>query len=386
MCPWFESRWYHITKTSGLRSACFISDLFPMKAVFAQSPEPHIDPLFESLRKWLGQHTPTSVVVVTDPMTEKWCLPALNPHLPPGTQFLRLGQHGEKIKSIEHTHALWDSFEGMGMDRHGLVIALGGGTITDLTAFASSTYLRGVHFWLIPTTLLAMVDAAVGGKTGINFRGLKNRLGTFASPVGISIHTAFLDTLNAREMSNGWAEHIKHTLIASEEAAQLPWEDTMRNAQPQAFEEAILYSIGIKSNIVDQDPTETKGARKTLNFGHTTGHALEAWAMGQSIDLKHGEAVAWGMRIALKLSELNESCPNCASGDFDGVSRSLMELIPLPCNVPDAPVLWEFMRSDKKNEGDQVKVVLLDGPGRPKFDQEVTLTDLEQAILQLPIS
>ena len=108
--------------------------------------------------------------------------------------------------------------------------------------------------------------------------------------------------------------------------------------------------------------------------------------MGQSIDLKHGEAVAWGMRIALKLSELNESCPNCASGDFDGVSRSLMELIPLPCNVPDAPVLWEFMRSDKKNEGDQVKVVLLDGPGRPKFDQEVTLTDLEQAILQLPAS
>ena len=185
-----------------------------MKAALAPTSDIHVDPLFASLRQWLGDNSPTSVAVVTDPMTEKWCLSALNPHLPPGTQFLRLGQHGEKIKSLEHAHALWDSFEGMGMDRHGLVIALGGGTISDLTAFASSTYLRGVRFWLIPTTLLSMVDASIGGKTGINFRGLKNRIGTFAKPEGVSIHTDFLDTLDAREMANGWAEHIKHTLWA----------------------------------------------------------------------------------------------------------------------------------------------------------------------------
>lgn len=373
-------------KTSGLSSACFISDLSNMKAALDSIPNIHIDPLFKSLRAWLDDHSPTSVAVVTDPMTEKWCLPALNPHLPPGTQFLRLGQHGEKIKSIEHTHALWDSFEGMGMDRHGLVIALGGGTITDLTAFASSTYLRGVHFWLIPTTLLSMVDASIGGKTGINFRGLKNRIGTFAQPSGVSIHSSFLDTLDAREMANGWAEHIKHTLIASKEARELPWENTLKSAQPEAFEGAIIESIAIKSNIVDQDALETNGTRKTLNFGHTSGHALESWAMEQSADLKHGEAVAWGMRIALKMSEFHAECPQVKPGEFDGVSRSLATLIPLPCGIPDAEVLWNIMGHDKKNQGEQVKVVLLNGPGCPKVDVNVTLEDFQQALSQLPSS
>ena len=384
MCPWFESRWYHTQITGGLRSACFILALFQMQAGLALPPNIHVDPQFEALRNWMGTHSPTSVVVVTDPMTEKCCLPLLNPHLPPGAQFLRLGQHGETIKSIEHAHALWDSFEGMGMDRHGLVIALGGGTLSDLTAFASSTYLRGVRFWLVPTTLLSMVDASVGGKTGINFRGLKNRIGTFASPVGTSIHTAFLDTLNAREMSNGWAEHIKHTLLSSDLALDLPWENTLTAADSEAFEAAIHSSILIKSGIVNQDAHETEGTRKTLNFGHTSGHALESWAMAQSEDLKHGEAVAWGMRLALKMSELHPECPRAKLGDFDRASRSLAELIPLPCVPPDAATLWEWMRSDKKNRGDQVKVVLLDGVGRPKIDLNVTLSDFEQALSQLP--
>ena len=357
-----------------------------MKAALALPPETHVDPQFKALRNWLDDHTPTSVVVVTDPLTEKCCLPLLNPHLPPGTQFLRLGQHGETIKSIEHAHALWDSFEGMGMDRHGLVIALGGGTITDLTAFASSTYLRGIDFWLIPTTLLSMVDASIGGKTGINFRGLKNRIGTFSSAVGVSIHTAFLDTLNAREMSNGWAEHIKHTLLSSKQALELPWERTLSDAHPDAFEAAIVHSIGIKAHIVNQDALETNGTRKTLNFGHTSGHALESWALAQSEDLKHGEAVAWGMRIALKMSELHAECPESKPGDFDGASRSLAALIPLPCVPPDAATLWEWMRSDKKNLGDQVKVVLLDGPGCPKIDVTVALADFEEALLQLPVA
>jgi len=355
-----------------------------MKAALAPTSDIHVDPLFASLRQWLGDNSPTSVAVVTDPMTEKWCLSALNPHLPPGTQFLRLGQHGEKIKSLEHAHALWDSFEGMGMDRHGLVIALGGGTISDLTAFASSTYLRGVRFWLIPTTLLSMVDASIGGKTGINFRGLKNRIGTFAKPEGVSIHTDFLDTLDAREMANGWAEHIKHTLLASEDAKELPWEKTLESANAEAFEAAILRSISIKSNIVDQDALETKGTRKTLNFGHTSGHALESWAMAQSLEVKHGEAVAWGMRLALKMSEFSSDCPQVKPGDFDGISRSLATLIPLPCAVPDAEVLWEFMRSDKKNLGEQVNVVLLNGLGCPRVDVNVTLADFEQALAGLP--
>ena len=165
---------------------------------------------------------------------------------------------------------------------------------------------------------------------------------------------------------------------------ELPWENTLSNAHSDAFEAAILHSIGIKTHIVNQDALETNGTRKTLNFGHTSGHALESWAIAQSEDLKHGEAVAWGMRVALKMSELHADCPKSKPGDFDGVSRSLAGLIPLPCVPPDATTLWERMRSDKKNLGDQVKVVLLDGPGCPKIDVTVALSDFEEALLQLP--
>lgn len=333
----------------------------------------------------MEERGPTSIAVVTDPMTEKLCLPLLAPHLPPGTQFLRLGQHGEKIKSIEHAHAMWDSLEGMGMDRKGLVIALGGGTITDLTAFVASTYLRGVACWLVPTTLLAMVDAAIGGKTGINFQGFKNRIGTFHHPEGISIHAGFLDTLGARQMANGWAEHIKHLLLFS--ASPLPFREgdalhaVFTDGPDTAdLEAAILESIRFKLDIVDRDQRETAGIRQWLNLGHTAGHALESWAMEQGLDLHHGEAVAWGLRVALTLSEQHGACPQAEPGCFSSASALIEALIPLPVKPPEAKTLWPLMLTDKKNSDGQVNMVLLNGQGQPVYPVCVTAEAFEGAV------
>lgn len=343
-------------------------------------PNVYLDRSFAQLRGWIEDKRPTSVVVIMDRMTERHCLPLLSPHLPPGTQFLGLSQIGEPNKTLEHAHAIWDSLDGIGMDRHGLVISLGGGTITDLGAFVASTYLRGVNSWLIPTTLLGMVDASVGGKTGVNFNGLKNRIGTFQTAQGISINPGFLGTLPPREIANGWAEHVKHRLIHSVQGV----EDLLRiqpaHAEAASLESAILDSVRIKQHIVEEDPLEQNGNRKVLNFGHTIGHAFESWAMDNETDLKHGEAIAWGMRVALKMSELRPDCPGAPAGHFEEVSHYIASAVPISCPVPDAAALWALMQSDKKNVGGRVQVVLLNGFGCPVPHAEVDFEHLNAAI------
>jgi 3-dehydroquinate synthase len=342
----------------------------------------HIDPTFEALRSWIELKRPTSIVVITDQQTEKHCLPHLTPHLPPGTQFLGLAGHGESIKTLEYLHAIWDSLEGMSMDRNGLIIALGGGTVTDLVAMAAGTYMRGIPFWLIPTTLLGMVDASIGGKTGINFNGLKNRIGTFHNPEGISIHTDNLSSLDPRELRNGWAEHIKHILIHPD-ALDESMADTLPKLDasiPAAeLSHAIATSVGIKWSTVLQDPEEKSGMRKVLNFGHTTGHALESSILGSGGDIKHGEAIAWGMRIALIISGQHASCPQVDDNTYRLVIDFLKQQVPLHCAVPDAVTLWRIMSTDKKNAGGQILMVLLDGPGNPVIDVPVTFEAFEAA-------
>jgi len=358
----------------------------PMHTATSEAPHIHLDPTFEALRQGIERKRPTSIVVITDRNTERFCLPLLSPHLPPGTQFLGLSGHGESIKTLEYLHAIWDSMEGMSTDRNGLIIALGGGTVTDLVGLAASTYMRGIPFWLIPTTLLGMVDAAIGGKTGINFNGLKNRIGTFHNPQGISINTDLLSTLHPRELRNGWAEHIKHTLIQTGHSG-VPEADiaAILDAEAPSSElaHAISTSIRIKWSTVLKDPEEKLGLRKALNLGHTAGHALESLSLEAGQDIKHGEAVAWGMRLALTLSGQHPSCPHADESTFLDVMEALAQQIPLQCPVPDAAELWSRMSTDKKNKGGETLMVLLDGPGKPIIDVAVTFESFAGAYAAL---
>ena len=378
MCPWFESRWYHDPRQadSGPLVAFWAimsgQDLFPEHI--------HLDARFEALRTWLDEHRPPSIVVITDRNTEKHCLPLLAPHLPPGTQFLALSSHGEAIKTLPFAHGVWDSLEGMGMDRHGLVIGLGGGTVTDLVAFTADTYMRGVHCWLIPTTVLGMVDASVGGKTGINLNHLKNRIGTFHTPDGISINPEFLSTLDDRERRNGWAEHFKHHLITSDAPLEMTGGLIDGTASGEEVMKALAYSVRSKWDVVTQDPTESTGWRKILNFGHTGGHALEGWALENGVDIKHGEAVAWGMRLALNLSILHPECPGADEAAFAPLLEFFERAFPLPGAMPDKEELWARMQTDKKNLGGRLRFVLLDGVGQPKPDLEVSRELVDSAL------
>lgn len=208
---------------------------------------------------------------------------------------------GEENKKLESVSMVWKFLSRSGADRKSLLINIGGGMLTDLCGFAATTFKRGIDFINIPTTLLSQVDASVGGKTGINFNGLKNEIGTFCEPVAVAISTQFLKTLDKQNLVSGFAEMIKHGLIFS--PAHL---NELRPVDPgnpdyDAFRDYIRHSVEIKQHFVMNDPLE-RNIRKALNFGHTVGHAIESLALEQNIPLLHGYAVAWGMIAELYLS------------------------------------------------------------------------------------
>lgn len=345
--------------------------------------KPALDPHLHRVLDWIDRARPNRLAVIMDPNTEKHCLPVVSPLLPPHTDFLRLSEAGEEIKRIEHAHALWSSLDEAGYDRNSAIIGLGGGTVTDLSAFVASTYLRGVNFWLIPTTLLAMVDAAAGGKTGINLGGAKNRIGTFSHPAGISLSPEFLTSLPPRHLLSGMAEHVKHLLLTH------PLEDMPRrmDALPSldgpldsdAFAELIRESVDIKDSIVRQDVEETNGIRKQLNLGHTAGHALESWAISEGHDLLHGEAVAWGLGIelAISASRMDQDAP--AASMMVSLRAALAERFPCPVSAPPADELWTWAKMDKKNDAEAVRMVLLSEGGEPLVDQTVAFEEFSAA-------
>ncbi len=359
----------------------------------------HIETEFEALEQYIAKKKPSQIVVVMDETAEKLCLPLIGHVIPEDAHPFVLGSEGEDVKRIENAHALWSGFEDVGVDRSSLVIALGGGSVTDLVGFAAGTYMRGVACWLVPTTLLAMVDAAIGGKTGINLGGAKNRVGSFSAPVGVSICGDFMPTLSARAIRSGYAEHQKHYLISK--ATEL--EKTARWVGPDAglLAETVGASAEVKMSIVREDPLEQKarGGRAVLNFGHTAGHALESWAMGAGEDLTHGEAVAWGLRVALELSAIVAERAGDAEGSWatqDKIAGALREeaahlavAIPCPASlvdgaeaVSDADLtsLWTTMERDKKSRGGRVRWVLLEQVGVATAGHEVGFKEFRKAV------
>ena len=287
-------------------------------------------------------------------------------------------QAGDEHKTLESLTHVWQEMQRLGATRHSLLVSLGGGMVTDLGGFAASTFKRGMHLVNIPTTLLAMVDASVGGKTGINFGGLKNELGVFRNASSVILDTIFLRTMDHENMLSGYAEMLKHGLIGSDKRDVLSELLTFDLEQPdlQQLKRMVADSVAVKQRVVQEDPTE-QGLRKALNLGHTVGHAFESLAL-QRHPVLHGYAVAWGLICELYLSVVKTAFP---TDKMRQVTRFILERygrMPITCD--DYPILLELMTHDKKNTAGQINFTLLSDVGRLQINQTATKAEIEEAL------
>jgi len=277
---------------------------------------------------------------------------------------------GEGIKNWESLAQLWNFFSNCGADKRTYVICIGGGSLSDLVGFAAGCYHRGLPLILIPTTVLSMVDAAIGGKNGINWHGVKNQIGMRHMPEQIVIQSHWLETLPWKEQVSGWIEMAKHALTESL-ATAVDFLDE-QGPNPESLKHWIPISARFKWKIVISDPDEN-GARKVLNFGHTVGHALEALAQQEDRELPHGIAVAWGMETALHLSVALRGLPAGSAHLAINKLRSWLD-----DEVPpewEAEQIWPYMLKDKKNHNGQVMEVLLRDWGQPEWNCLVRFSD-----------
>ena len=271
---------------------------------------------------------------------------------------------GEEYKNISTCNFIWEQLTINNFDRNALLINLGGGVIGDIGGFCAATYKRGLEFIHIPTTLLAMVDASVGGKLGIDFKGFKNQIGLFNNPKAVLISSEFLETLAESELKSGFAEVVKHALISDNSLwvkikntpfTDLDWEDITDT------------SVQIKNKIVLADPFE-KGERKKLNFGHTFGHAIESYYLEKRTPISHGEAVFMGMILETKISDLSET-------DKNEIKNYVLSNFALPY-TPKKSSLHKFLINDKKNQNGKINFTLLNGIGNCSFDNLFSLDEL----------
>lgn len=273
---------------------------------------------------------------------------------------------GEENKKIDTVLKIWKFLSENGGDRKSLLINIGGGMLTDLAGFAASTFKRGIDFINVPTTLLSQVDASVGGKTGINFNGLKNEVGTFSEPQAVIINTRFLSTIDAENLKSGFAEMIKHGLIHSPGHYVDLQNFDLENVDYERIGKLIEDSVSVKSYFVSNDLTENN-IRKALNFGHTVGHAFESLAMEQERPILHGHAVAYGMIVELYLS--HKTC-NYNKEAFMNAAKWLTSIYGrFEFDSIDYPRLYELMTHDKKNEAGKINFTLIPETGQIAINQ-----------------
>lgn len=304
--------------------------------------------------------------VLTDENTHTYCFPLLSkiPQIRNAKEIVIPA--GDTNKTIENLYRVWQLLTENGATRHSLLLNVGGGMITDLGGFAAATFKRGISYINIPTTLLGAVDAAVGGKTGINFGGFKNEIGSFYSSQTVIICSDFFKSLDRQALLSGFAEMIKHALIHSEEEWNEILTYSFEKVDFTKLNELVFRSVKIKQDIVEKDPYE-KNIRKALNFGHTTGHAFESFAMHSGKPVPHGYAVAWGMIVELWLS--HRLC-NFPKEKLQSAVRFIQHhygAFTITCD--DYESLYEIARHDKKNIGDTINFTLLGNIGDVQIDQ-----------------
>ena len=332
-----------------------------------------IAPVTESLPAFLDAHEFSAVAVIADNHTFKFCYPDLKAFLPKHT-LVRI-KAGEEQKHIATCELIWDALTRANFDRHALVLNLGGGVIGDMGGFCAATYKRGIAFVQVPTTLLAQVDASVGGKLGIDFNGFKNHIGVFKQPNAVLIDPTFLATLPERELRSGFAEIIKHCLIA--DAAM--WDDVRRrDLDEQDWPALVAHSVAVKQRVVEQDPTE-KGLRKILNFGHTLGHAIETYYLTHSRKrLLHGEAIAIGMLAEAFIAFQKKMIDQLLLTQIEEYIFAVYGNARL--TEDDTEPILALTLQDKKNRGREVRMSLLDGPGSCAFDIPVSASEMRRGL------
>lgn len=322
---------------------------------------------------------PDRVFLLVDTETRNLCLPVLGEV--EGLDSARVITIGatDVWKNLESLSHVWEELQKGGATRHSLLINLGGGMVTDLGGFAASTFKRGIKFINIPTTLLSMVDASVGGKTGINFGGLKNEIGVFNEPDYVIINTVFLKTLDTENICSGYAEMLKHGLINRHTTAMLNELLAFDLANPDLaqLQRMVAESVEIKKEIVEEDPHE-HGIRKALNLGHTVGHAFESWAMKNGTPKLHGYAVAWGIIAELYLAAVKTGFPTDALRTTVRFIRDNYGILPVTCD--DYPALIELMTHDKKNVAGTINFTLLGGVGDILINQTANEEEIKEAL------
>src|ERR1700761_6265325 len=346
-----------------------------MKTIHSDSYTIYFDDSLAELAEFVKRGNYSRVFILTDDNTGEHCLPLVQKHFEGSDNYdLIEVASGEENKNIDFCTGIWKMLIDFGADRKALMINLGGGVITDLGGFAASTFKRGIDFVHVPTTLLSQVDASVGGKTGIDMDNIKNIIGTFTQPKAVFIDPSFLQTLPARQILSGLAEMLKHSLIC--DAGY--WKQLKNSDLKNPSAELVYKSVEIKNKVVIEDPHE-KGIRKSLNFGHTIGHAVETYSLvNDENPLTHGEAIAIGMICETRLSNIKIGL---SDADLIEIQETINSLYP-KYEIAETcyKTLYNIMLKDKKNQSGKINCTLLTSIGHCRIDNICTEDELCESL------
>ena len=340
--------------------------------IFSNDVGKHIDALIKKF-------SPSKIFVLVDENTKKLVLPQLIDESTAVSQAsvisINAGDTNKNLVSLAH---IWKNLVEGGATRKSLLINLGGGVITDIGGFAGASFKRGIRFINIPTTLLSAVDAAVGGKTGINFHGFKNEIGAFCEAEAVIISTRFLSSLSQEELLSGYAEMLKHGLISSSDIYNSLIAQDVTNIDTTQMLSLLKESVMVKKRVVEEDPTE-KGIRRALNLGHTIGHAFESLALQRNKPIPHGYAVAWGLIVELILSNMQLKFPSNELSRLATYIYKNYGAYNITCD--DYAALIDYMRHDKKNDSaSEINFTMLKNIGEIHIDCIANEEDIKTAL------
>lgn len=335
------------------------------------------DSLENDIAEAIGKVAHDKLFVLTDTTTQELCWPVVRDFAVMQQAQTITIQSTDEAKTLETLAYVWSALQKGGATRHSLLVNLGGGMVTDLGGFAASTFKRGMAYINVPTTLLSQVDASVGGKTGINFGGLKNEIGVFNCAQSVILSSMFLRTLDRENLLSGYAEMLKHGLLSTTEN----WAELLNFDITEPDYDILLglvaKSVSIKEGIVTEDPTE-KGIRKALNLGHTAGHAIESLALQEGRTVLHGYAVAWGLLMELYLSARKCGFPAKELHQMEAYIKEHYGKFHYECRHYET--LCDFMSHDKKNQGGNINFTLLGGIGDIRINQTATKDEIEEML------